>query len=170
MDVSRAMERMAELIREGRDGGVAATIAEDEFGMDRGTIARACAARSVEAQATRRRDRGVLTQSEVADLLRGRMADPKFRPEVRRAVRLTVLNVMTADRSVRDLRAELVERAEDLDDDARLVYWSELHAIWSTLPPDLDPREVRRASIPMSSFMWRAISFSPIYRWVPANG
>lgn len=170
MDVSRAMERMAELIREGRDGGVAATIAEDEFGMDRGTIARACAARSADVQATRRRDRGVLSQAEVAELLRGRMADPKFPPAVRRAVRLTVLNVMTADRSVRDLRAELVERAEELDDDARLVYWSELHAIWSTLPPDLDPREVRRASIPMSSFMWRAISSSPVYRWVPANG
>lgn len=170
MDVSRAMERMAELIREGRDGGVAATIAEDEFGMDRGTIARACAAQSVEAQATRRRDRGVLTQAEVGELLRGRMADPKFPPAVRRAVRLTVLAVMTADRSVRDLRAELSERAEELDDDERLVYWTELHDIWSALPADLDPREVRRASIPMSSFMWHAMQFSPVYRWVPSNG
>lgn len=168
--MDKAIERMAELIRAGMDGGAAATVAEDEYGLDRGAIARACAARSVEAQATRRRDRGVLTQAEVAELLRGRMADPKFRPEVRRAVKLTVLNVMTADRSVRDLRAELVERAEDLDDDARLIYWTELHDIWSAMPPDLDPREVRRASIPMSSFVWKAMSFSPVYRWVPANG
>ena len=121
-------------------------------------------------QATRRRDRGVLTQAEVGELLRGRMADPKFPPAVRRAVRLTVLAVMTADRSVRDLRAELSERAVELDDDERLIYWTELHDIWSALPADLDPREVRRASIPMSSFMWHAMQFSPVYRGVPSNG
>jgi len=170
MDVTRAMERMAELIRGGMDGGAAATVAEDEYGLDRGAIARAGAARSADVQATRRRDRGVLTQAEVGELLRGRMLHPKFPPAVRRAVRLTVLAVMTADRSVRDLRAELSERAEELDDDERLIYWTELHDIWSALPADLDPREVRRASIPMSSFMWHAMQFSPVYRWVPSNG
>lgn len=168
--MDRAMERMAELIRGGMHGGAAATVAEDEYGLDRGAIARACAARSADVQATRRRDRGVFTQAEVGELLRGRMADPKFPPAVRRAVRLTVLAVMTADRSVRDLRAELSERAEELDDDERLIYWTELHDIWSALPADLDPREVRRASIPMSSFMWHAMQFSPVYRWVPSNG
>jgi hypothetical protein len=171
MDViSKATERMAELIRGGMAGGVAAQIAEDEYGLDVGDIARACAARSVEAQSVRRRDRGVLTQAEVAELLRGRMTAPKFRADVRRAVRLTVLAVMTADRSVRDLRSELAERADGLDEDGRLIYWNELHEIWSALPADLDPREVRRATIPMSSFMWRAMACSPIYRWVPANG
>jgi hypothetical protein len=168
--MDKAVERMAELIRGGMGGAAAAVVAEDEYGLERGTIARACAARSVDAQATRRRDAGVLTQAEVGELLRGRMTDPKFRPEVRRAVKLTVLNVMTVDRSVRDLRAELSERAEDLDDDARLLYWHELHAIWSSLPADLDPREARRASIPVSSFVWKALQFSPVYRWIPSNG
>lgn len=166
----RALARMRELIAAGTDGGLAATIAEDEYGYPRGTIAAEVARQGAEARARKRRERGVLTQDEVAALLKGRMTDRKFDPAVRRAVKLTVLEVMTADRSVRDLRASLVERAEPLDDDQRLIYWHEIEGAFSALPPDLDPRERRRALIPSTSWMWYAFKSSPIYRWTPSNG
>lgn len=166
----RALARMRELIAGGRDGGVAATIAEDEYGFDRGHIAAEVARRGAEIRARKRRERGVLTQEEVGDLLRGRMKDPRFDPAVRRAVKMCVLEVMTADRSVRDLRASLVERAEPLDDDQTLIFWHELDAIWGSLPPDLDPREQRRCPFPRTSHLWPAFSWSPQIRWIPSNG
>lgn len=163
----RATARMRELIADGVDGGKAATIAEDEYGFDRGAIASQVASHGAEVAARRRRERGVLTQDECAALVRGRMDGPKFDPAVRRAVKLTVVDVMTADRSVRNLKWTLMDRADVLDDDQRLVYWNELHEIWSSLPDDLDPREKRDCPFGRSSALWPAFSWSPEIRWSP---
>jgi len=167
--MDKAIDRMAELIRTGMGGDAAASTAAREYGLTAGEVAEAAARRGADVAAKRRRERGVLTSEEIATLLSGRMTGPKFDPAVRRAVRRTVLAVMSVDRSMRNLDAECREWFGQLDDDAGMIYLHELYEIWRSLPPDLDPREVRRANIPASSFMWAALSQSATTRWIP-NG
>ena len=165
--MDRAVERMAALIRDGHRPAYAARIAAHETGLPENEIAAACAKHGANVAERMRIEAGRMTQDEARAFLREHLSPREHvRRESRRVAAQVFFATMTVNRADRNISAAFTEASEALDRDAWLIACHELYRLWAALPESMDPRPVRLAPIPRSSFMWPMHENCPFYRWV----
>ena len=165
----RAALRMASLIREGVAPSIAATRAADEYGVSRADVAAECARFRAEAAALERAEQGRMTEPEAKDFARTWLLERQPRFNVRRAVFLAFVEVVTAGYPCATVIASAcADHFGDLEPDARFVAEYELRRLFELLPPELDPRTPVAVAIGRDS-LWPVVDESTFYRWI-GNG
>lgn len=165
--MERAVERMAALIRDGQRPAYAARIAAHETGVPEHDVAEACARTGAEIADRLRIEAGRMTQDEARAFLREHLAPREnVRREARRVAAQVFFATMTVRRADRNISQAFRDASEQLDEEAWLIACHELYRLWAALPESMDPRSVRLAQVPRSSFMWPLLEGCPFYRWV----
>ena len=165
--MERAVERMAALIRDGQRPGLAARIAAHESGLNENAIAAECARHGADVRERMRMEAGRMTQDEARAFLREHLAPREnVRRDARKVASMVFFQTMTSPRADRAISRAFTEASEGLDEEAWLIACHELYRLWAALPESMDPRDVRLATVPRSSFMWPLLEGCPFYRWV----